>query len=172
MNKNIKGKKMKVKLRKFIFNKEDFEDEKYCIHFNIYKNIKFKDKYLNISNNSCRVKEKVKMNLNKLEGIVENFSINSFKVIDCLKEEIEELLLIGEIKLMVVAEYKFSNNKRFVIKKISMPFTEKINIPKDTCKLSTINLEYDITDLSLVKLCENKALVSVTSLIKYRDLYI
>ncbi|MCR6514008.1 hypothetical protein M4I33_03840 [Clostridium sp. LY3-2] len=163
---------MKVKLRKFIFNKEDFEDEKYCIHFNIYKNIKFKDKYLNISNNSCRVKEKVKMNLNKLEGIVENFSINSFKVIDCLKEEIEELLLIGEIKLMVVAEYKFSNNKRFVIKKISMPFTEKINIPKDTCKLSTINLEYDITDLSLVKLCENKALVSVTSLIKYRDLYI
>lgn len=83
----------------------------------------------------------------------------------------KKLVIIGFIELSLILTY-FTIYKSYDIrlKRIQMPFSTFIVIPKEVCHIDTINIKYLIEDISVVKLCEDKILVSITVLIQYIDI--
>lgn len=167
---------MKVNLDKIAptlsCNKE-IENLNYFIQFNVYENINYE---INSCDNACVCK--YKSSICDIEYTCPNIKINSVKIVDTMEGVSLEgqhltgkkLVIVGDIQFsLVITYYKGYRIKDSIVKKIQIPFSTFIIIPKEVCSKHTVNLKYLIEDISAVEISEDKILVSVTILIQYVD---
>lgn len=169
---------MKVNKKKIIYNNFLTGDLEFFKVFNIYKIIDCKKEILTkkyINNGYYSYKERLK--ICNVESTIPTIYIKECEIInleDC--NELEDCNLLSN-KLVIIGELKFSlivfyNNNSNIIKNLVLSFNTFILIPSDINCREIVNLFYLIEDVSLVRLNDDKIMVSVTSLIEYKDEYV
>lgn len=174
---------MKLRLQKVVPSNTFFQNLKYYKQFNIGATIKCEDfyRYINvlIGNRWCKVKELLK--ICKVQNTTPILKINSTKIINTKEGTSFEgqhlsgkkLIIIGEVCFDLVIHYCFCGRFfKYAIKKMRIPFSTFIIIPKDICNKGCINLKYFIEDISVANLGKNKVFISVTPLIQFIDQYV
>lgn len=156
-----------------IENTQSYKDK--SSDYGRYKN-SYKNNYKSNNKTACNFDNDYKNEIEKIEPTIPDLQVITAKVIDTpegtsLEGQVlsgKKLILVGDINLSLIIAYSYTNcNEQNVVKKINIPFTTFIVIPKDICLGNVINLRYLIEDVTAVDLQENKIIVSVTFIIQY-----
>lgn len=173
---------MKVNLRKDINVRSCSEKIEFFKQFNIYETINCNEFIYSeefFGNRYNMVKHRLM--ISKADATTPILEIKFAKLLDTIEGTSLEgqhltgkkLILVGKIKFNLIICYYYTKNRfKYSIKSIKIPFSTFIIIPKDICMRDSVNLIYEIEDLSIVYLCKNKIFISVTPLIEYLDEYL
>lgn len=177
---------MKVNLQKIVPNFSFYKDtdgSNYFKQLNIYETVQYntnvhKSVYsYGYSQCICNSKfECCSSNIRCIEHTWPLLSIASANVVDTVEGVSLEgqhltgkkLVIVGEIDLSLVITYNtIYNSCDTLVKKVKMPFSTFIIIPKYIYDIENIDLKYLIEDVSTVEVCVDKILVSITLLLQY-----
>ena len=172
---------MKVNLRKNVNISLCLEKNEFFKQFNIYETIdcnEFIYRKEFFGNRYNMVKHRLM--ISKADATTPILEIKFAKLLDTIEGTSLEgqhlsgkkLILVGKVNFKLIICYYYENKFKYSIKNINIPFSTFIIIPKDTCMRDSVNLIYEIEDLSIVYLCKNKIFISVTPLIEYLDEYL
>lgn len=172
---------MKVNIKKNINISPSLEKPEFFKQFNIYKTIMCNEAIYNkeyFVNRNSFITHRLK--IRKAEVTIPCLKVKAVKLIDTIegisleKQNLsgKKLIVIGEVSFNLVLSYCCGHNVKYRIEKIRLPFSTFIVIPKDIGALNSINLRYQIEDVSAVYLARNKLLISATPLLQYLDEYI
>lgn len=172
---------MKVNLRKAINMCSCLENIEFFKQFNIYQTIDC-DEFIyrkEFFGNRYNI-VKHRLMISKVDATTPILEIQMAKLVDTIEGTSLEgqhlsgkkLILVGKIEFNIIVQYDYINKCKYNIKNIKIPFSTFIIIPKDICKRDSVNLIYEIEDISLVYLSKNKVLISITPLIQYIDEYL
>ncbi|GAA0706894.1 hypothetical protein GCM10008904_15920 [Paraclostridium ghonii] len=164
----VKLEKMNCKLSCF----EELAPLEYFKQLNIYQNLNFNSKNLDISNID-HTNPKIEVHSTK---IIDTKITESIKGTSLEGQHLsgKNLIVVGNINMNLILEYftktkKIKNLKKRDIINFNMPFSTFIVIPEDTCNTDTVNLRYLIEDITIANISLNQVLASVTMLIQYID---
>lgn len=166
----VKLEKMNCKLSCF----EELAPLEYFKQLNIYQNLHFNSKNLDISNIN-HTNPKIEVHSTKIIDTKITESIKG-KSLEGQYLSGKNLIIVGNINMDLILEYFAKTKKAKGVKKrevinFNMPFSTFIVIPEDTCDIEIINLRYLIEDITVTKISLNQVLVSITILIQYIDEY-
>lgn len=160
--------KMNCKLSCF----DELAPLEYFKQINIYQNLNFNSKNLDISNID-HTNPKIEVHSTK---IIDTKITESIKGTSLEGEYLsgKNLIIVGNINMNLILEYFMKTKKIKKLKKrdiinFNMPFSTFIVIPEDTCNTDAVNLRYLIEDITIANISLNQVLVSVTMLIQYID---
>lgn len=172
---------MKVNLRKDINMCSCLENIEFFKQFNIYETIdcnEFIYRKEFFGNRYNIVKHRLM--ISKIDATTPILEIQMAKLIDTVEGTSLEgqhlsgkkLILVGKINFNIIIQYNCNKKFKYNIKNIKIPFSTFIIIPKDICKRDSVNLRYEIEDISIAYLWKNKVFISVMPLIQYLDEYL
>lgn len=177
---------MKVNLQKIVPNFSCNKDTpNYIKQINVYETIEYninsyKSLYsynTSVCGTNCGYSNSIIYNIEHTCPMLNIISTNIIDTIEGSSLECQyltgkKLIIIGEIDLSLIITYnKVYNLCDTFLRKVKIPFSTFIIIPKSICDIETINLKYLVEDVSIVELCLDKILVSITLLFQYIDKY-
>lgn len=169
---------MKINLEKIVptfSNNKEIENLNYFAQFNVCETIEHNIKFCK---NECSYD--YNPNIYDVEYTCPNLNIIAGRVVNTIEGVSLEgqcltgkkIVITGEIVLCLVITYSTTSScPKSILKRIKIPFSTFIIIPKHICSLDVVNIKYLIEDISVVEISVDKILVSLTVLIQYVDNY-
>jgi hypothetical protein len=140
------------------------DDFNYFKQVNIYKTVHFPNKCISLKKSISATTE-LKILSTKVIDTFQGTSIEG----QCLTGK--KLIILGCVNVILLIPYANCKNKDF-LKKVSLPFSDYIIVPKECCSNQPINLKHLIEDCTVKAITTHELLVSVTTLFQYLDEYI